>query len=129
MASPYPARFKMLSVAFYDGSTDAAEHLENYQAHMLIQNANEATLCKSFCLILTGAARQWYRRLVPGSISCIKQLADFFTAVFLGSKTKKLGASYLFGIKQGDSETLKKYLECFDKATVQVENCTDDILI
>ncbi|GMN61765.1 hypothetical protein TIFTF001_030860 [Ficus carica] len=36
MASPYPARFKMPSVASYDGSTDADEHVENYQAHMLI---------------------------------------------------------------------------------------------
>ncbi|GMN19239.1 hypothetical protein TIFTF001_039757 [Ficus carica] len=38
MASPYPARFKMPSMASYDGSTDADEHLENYQAYMLIQN-------------------------------------------------------------------------------------------
>ena len=59
MASPYLARFKMPSIASYDGSTDAEEHLENYQAHMLIQNANEAALYKSFCLTLTGAVRQW----------------------------------------------------------------------
>ncbi|GMN60397.1 hypothetical protein TIFTF001_029489 [Ficus carica] len=58
MASPYPTRFKMPSMASYDGSTDTDEHLENYQAHMLIQNANEAALCKAFCLTLTGAARQ-----------------------------------------------------------------------
>ena len=115
MASPYPARFKMTS---YDSSTDADEHLENYQAHMLIQNAKEAALCKSFCLTLTGATRQWYWRLVPGSIGCFKQLADSFAAAFLGSKTRKLGASHLFGIKQGEAETLKKYLERFDKAVV-----------
>ncbi|GMN33240.1 hypothetical protein TIFTF001_041858 [Ficus carica] len=101
MASPYPTRFKMPSMNPYDGSTDADEHIENYQAHMLIQNANEAALCKSFCLTLTGAARQWYRRLAPGSIDCFKQLADAFAAAFLSSKTRKLGASHLFGIKQG----------------------------
>ena len=56
MASPYPARFKMPSVASYDGSTDADEHLENYQSYMQIQNANEAALCKSFCLTLTGGS-------------------------------------------------------------------------
>ncbi|GMN48602.1 hypothetical protein TIFTF001_017771 [Ficus carica] len=90
----------MPSVASYDGSTDADEHLENYQAYMLIQNANEAALCKSFCLTLTGAARQW-----------------------------KLEASYLFGIKQGETEPLKKYLERFDKAVVRVKSCSDDTLI
>ena len=57
MSSPYPSGFKMPAMTSYDGSTDADEHLENYQAHMLIQNANEAALCKAFCLTLTGAAR------------------------------------------------------------------------
>lgn len=68
MASPYPPRFKMPAMPSYDGTTDADEHLENYQTHMLIQSANEAALCKSFCLTLIGAARQWYRRLPAGSI-------------------------------------------------------------
>ncbi|GMN48211.1 hypothetical protein TIFTF001_017401 [Ficus carica] len=103
MASPYQARCKMPSMASYDGSTDADEHLENYQAHMLIQNANEASLCKYFCLTLTGAARQCYWRLVSGSISSFKQLADAFLAAFLGLKTIKMETSYLFGIKQGES--------------------------
>ncbi|GMN38330.1 hypothetical protein TIFTF001_007563 [Ficus carica] len=129
MASPYPTRFKMPSVAPYDGSTDADEHIENYQVHMLIQNANEAALCKSFCLILTGAARQWYRRLAPGSIGCFKQQADAFAATFLSSKTRKLGAFHLFGVKQGEMEALKKYLERFDRAVVQVESCTDKTLM
>ena len=70
MASPYPVRFKMPSVASYDGSTDADEHLENYRTDMLIQNANEATLCKSFCLTLTGPARQ----MVPEASSRISRL-------------------------------------------------------
>ncbi|GMN54060.1 hypothetical protein TIFTF001_023183 [Ficus carica] len=122
-------QFKMPSVAPYDDYTDADEHIENYQAHMLIQNANEAALCKSFCLTLTGAARQWYRRLAPGSIGCFKQLADAFAAAFLSSKTRKLGASHLFGIKQGETEALKKYLERFDKAVVQVESCTNETLM
>ncbi|GMN74649.1 hypothetical protein TIFTF001_052422, partial [Ficus carica] len=106
MESPYPARFKMPTIPSYDGSTDADEHVENYQAHMLIQSANEAALCKSFCLTLTGAARQWYRRLPPGSIGSFQQLATLSSV----------------------SETLKKYLERFDKAVVQVENCSDDTL-
>ncbi|GMN21498.1 hypothetical protein TIFTF001_050140 [Ficus carica] len=128
MESPYPTRFKMPTIPSYDGSTDADELVENYQAHMLIQSANEAALCKSFCLTLTGAARQWYRRLPPGSIGSFQQLASSFSAAFLGSRTRKLGASHLFSIKQRENETLKKYLERFDKAVVQVENCSDDTL-
>lgn len=118
MATPYPTRFKMSSIAHYNGSTDADKHLENYQTHMLIQNANEATLCKALCLTLTGAARQWYRRLMPRSISSFKQLADAFTAAFLGAKTQKMKTSYQFRIKQGESEPLKEYLDRFDKAVM-----------
>ncbi|GMN49679.1 hypothetical protein TIFTF001_018843 [Ficus carica] len=129
MASPYTARFKMPSMASYDGFTDADEHLENYQAHMLIQNANEASLCKSFGLTLTGAARKWYRRLVPRSISSFKQLADAFAAAYLSSKTRKMEASYLFEVKQGENEPLKEFLDCFDKAVVQIKSCSDDTLI
>ncbi|GMN49463.1 hypothetical protein TIFTF001_018629 [Ficus carica] len=72
MATPYSSRFKMPSLASYDGFMDADEHLENYQAHMLIQKANEATLCKTFYLTLTDAARQWYRRLMPGTMDSFK---------------------------------------------------------
>ena len=38
MVMPYPAIFKMSSVTSYDGFMDTDEHMENYQAHMLIQN-------------------------------------------------------------------------------------------
>ncbi|GMN52480.1 hypothetical protein TIFTF001_021628 [Ficus carica] len=118
----------MPSMASYDGTTGADEHLENYQAYMLIQNANETALCKSFCLTLTRAARQWYQRLAPRLIGCFKQLANAFATAFLGSRTRKLEASHRFGIKQGEAETLKKYLERFDKIVVQLESCSDDTL-
>ncbi|GMN48314.1 hypothetical protein TIFTF001_017486 [Ficus carica] len=101
MATPYPTRFKMSSIAAYDGSTDADEYLENYKAYILIQDANKAVLCKAFCLTLTGVARQWYQRLVPGSIGLFKQLAEAFAPTFLGAKTQKMETSYLFKIKQG----------------------------
>lgn len=57
MDMSYLARFKIPTMASYDGSTDTDEHMENCHMHMLIQNANEATLFKSFCLTLTNTAR------------------------------------------------------------------------
>ena len=35
----------------------------------------------------------------------------------------------MFGIKQGESEPLKEYLDRFDKAVVQIKSCSDDTLI
>ena len=96
---------------------------------MLIQNANEAALYKAFYLTLTGATWQWFWGLIPGSISSFKQLADAFAVAFLGSKTRKLEASYLFGIKQGENEPLKEYLNRFNKVVVQIKGCSDDTLI
>ncbi|GMN26906.1 hypothetical protein TIFTF001_044053 [Ficus carica] len=93
------------------------------------QNANEPALCKAFCLTLTGTTRQWYRRLMPESINSFKQLAEAFAAVFLGAKNRKMETSYLFEIKQGESEPLKEYLDRFDKAVMQIKSCSDDTLI
>ncbi|GMN26383.1 hypothetical protein TIFTF001_040844 [Ficus carica] len=129
MAAPYPARFKMSTIAPYDGFTDADEHLENYQAHMLIQNANEATLCQAFCLTLTGTALLWYRRLIPRTMDSFRQLSDAFLAAFLNAKTRKKETSYLFRIKQDENEHLKGYLDCFDKVIIKVKNSSDDTLI
>lgn len=57
MAAPNPIKFKMPTIVPYDNSTDVDEHLENYQALMLIQNSNEATFCKAFYLTLTSTTR------------------------------------------------------------------------
>ena len=129
MAARYPAKFKMLSIPSYDGMTDADEHVENYQAHMLMQNATEAMMCKAFCLTLTGAARQWYRRLTPGSIASFSQLAEAFSKAFLNAKARKKESSYLFRVKQDRGEPLKRYLDRFDKAVLEVRTCPDDTLI
>ncbi|GMN63868.1 hypothetical protein TIFTF001_032957 [Ficus carica] len=129
MAAPDPTKFKMPTIAPYDSSTNADEHLENYQALMLIQNANEATLCKAFYLTLTSTARRWYRRLIPETMDLFKQLADAFSTTFLNVKTRKKETLYLFKIKQGENKPLKGYLDRFDKAVSQVNNCSDDTLI
>ncbi|GMN47624.1 hypothetical protein TIFTF001_016801 [Ficus carica] len=109
MATPYLTRFKMPTVALYNGSTDADEHLENYQAHMLIQN--------------------WYWRLMPGMMDSFKLLSDAFSMAFLNAKTGIKETSYLFRIKQGEHEPLKGYLDRFDKPIMQVKNCSDETLI
>lgn len=35
----------------------------------------------------------------------------------------------MFKIKQGEKEPLKEYLDRFDKAVIQVKNCSNDALI
>ncbi|GMN69014.1 hypothetical protein TIFTF001_038062 [Ficus carica] len=89
MAAPYPARFKMPSMASFDVVPKADPRVVQ-----LFQTAG--------------------RRLCDG-VPWVQP--------------RKLGASHIFGIKQGETETLKKYLERFDKAIVQVEDCMDDTLI
>ncbi|GMN60545.1 hypothetical protein TIFTF001_029633 [Ficus carica] len=129
MATLYLARFKMPTIAPSNGSTNADEYLDNYQAHMLIRNANEATLYKALCLTFIGIAQQWYRRLIQGMMDSFKQLSDAFSAAFLNAKTRKKETPYLFRITRGENEPLKMYLDRFDKAIMQVKNCSDYTLI
>ena len=95
---------------------------------MLIQNANKADLCKAFYLTLTDAAQQWYKRLVPGSISSFKQLIDAFTIAFLGARLRRWKL-HTFRVKQGEGEPLKEYPNRFDKAVMQIKSCSDDTFV
>ncbi|KAH9781715.1 hypothetical protein KPL71_008583 [Citrus sinensis] len=44
------------------------------------------TMCRAFSLTLTRAARKWYRKLKPGSISSFTQLSQIFIGQFVGAK-------------------------------------------
>ena len=67
MAAPYSARFKMLTVALYDGSTNVDEHLENFQSicSFIMQ-------MKAFYMTLIGTTGQWYQRLMLGMMDLFK---------------------------------------------------------
>ncbi|GKV22541.1 hypothetical protein SLEP1_g32403 [Rubroshorea leprosula] len=94
--------FKIPHLETYDGLGDPDEHLHTYQAIMRIQNANDAMMCKVFPTTLKSTARRW---------------------------EIKRTATELMQVHQKEGESLRDYMQRFNKATLDIDNVPDTICL
>ncbi|RDX70211.1 hypothetical protein CR513_50573, partial [Mucuna pruriens] len=117
-----PPNFREVVVEPFDGSQDPHAHLQAFQTQMYISGGNDRLSCKLFPGTLRGVAMQWMTTLPPRSIQTFKDLASSFLSQFAANKVKRLEVADLFDIKQGEGESLKRYLARFNNATVRVDD-------
>ena len=67
---------------------------------MHLQGMVDEIMCKAFPTTLKGAARIWFSRLTPNSISIFKELSAQFTAHFIDRHRYKKSIACLMSIKQ-----------------------------
>ncbi|GKV47282.1 hypothetical protein SLEP1_g54195 [Rubroshorea leprosula] len=101
-ARPYQEGFKIPHLETYDGSGNPDEHLHTYQAILRIQNANDAMMCKVFPATLKSTARRW---------------------------EIKHTATELMQVHQKEGESLRDYMQRFNKATLDIDNVPDTICL
>ena len=94
-----PTKFKMPTMATYDGSKDPVEHVDTFRTWMELQGVQDAIKCRAFPLTLGGSARAWYRQLKPRSISSFKDLTRSFVTQFLGGRDHKKPATHLLTVR------------------------------
>ncbi|GKV04724.1 hypothetical protein SLEP1_g16838 [Rubroshorea leprosula] len=128
-AEPYQERFKIPHLETYDGLGDPDEHLHTYQAIMRIQNANDAMMCKVFPATLKSTARRWYHKLPRHSIDSYFQLAKLFSNKFASQREIKRTATELMQVNQKEGESLRDYMQRFNKATLDIDNVPDTICL
>ncbi|GKV25972.1 hypothetical protein SLEP1_g35342 [Rubroshorea leprosula] len=128
-AEPYQEGFKIPHLETYDGSGDPDEHLHAYQAIMRIQNANDAMMCKVFPATLKSTARRWYHKLPRHSIDSYSQLAKLFSNKFASQREIKRTAIELMQVHQKEGESLRDYMQRFNKATLDIDNVPDTICL
>ncbi|GKV12598.1 hypothetical protein SLEP1_g23719 [Rubroshorea leprosula] len=121
--------FKIPHLETYDGSGDPDEHLHTYQAIMRIQNANDAIMCKVFPATLKSTARGWYHKLPRHSIDSYSQLAKLFSNKFASQREIKRTATKLMQVNQKEGESLRDYMQRFNKATLDIDNVPDTICL
>ncbi|GKV26689.1 hypothetical protein SLEP1_g35945 [Rubroshorea leprosula] len=128
-AEPYQDGFKIPHLETYDGSGDPDEHLHTYQAIMRIQNANDAMMCKVFPVTLKSTARRWYHKLPRHSIDSYSQLAKLFSNKFASQREIKRTTTELMQVNQKEGESLRDYMQRFNKATLDIDNVPDTICL
>ena len=80
-------------------------------------------------MTLKGAARIWFSRLTPNSVSTFKELSAQFTAHFIGGHRYKKSTACLMSIKQREDETLRSYISRFNKEALSIDEADDKILV
>ena len=97
---PLPHKFRMPHIDSYDGVNDPLDHLETFKTLMHLQGVADVIMCRAFPTTLKGAARIWFSRLMPNSVSTFKELSAQFTAHFIGGHRYKKSIACLMSIKQ-----------------------------
>ncbi|GAU13013.1 hypothetical protein TSUD_173130 [Trifolium subterraneum] len=105
----------------YDGTTDPDEHVQSVETALDYRNLRGSIKCKLFPLSLTRGASTWWRNLPPGSIDSWEELCRMFTAHFTTSRRHPKTVASLKAIVQGPEESLRNYIERFNKISVEVE--------
>ena len=96
---------------------------------MHLQGVADAIMCRAFPTTLKGAARIWFSRLIPNSISTFKELSAQFTAHFIGGHRYKKSMACLMSMKQREDETLRAYISRFNKEAFLIDEVDDKILV
>ena len=126
---PQPHKFRMLQMDSYDGVKDPLDHLETFKTLMHLQGVADEIMCRAFPTMLKGAARIWFSRLTPDSISTFKELSAQFTVHFIGGHRYKRSTACLMSIKQREDETLRSYISRFNKEALSIDKADDKILV
>ena len=96
---PLSYKFRMPQIDSYDGVKDPLDHLETFKTLMHLQEVVDEIMCRAFPTTLKGAARIWFDRLTPSSISTFKELGTQFTSHFIGGHRYKKSTACLMNIK------------------------------
>ena len=122
-----PKRFVIPNMPTYDGTGNPIEHVALYKQKMMTsfvpQNIREAIMCKSFGATLSGPALTWFINLPNYSIRSFAEMINMFKVEFATSRPLKKQSSDLYHIRQRSDETLRNYLNRFNKEKVKIYKC------
>ncbi|GAU25742.1 hypothetical protein TSUD_216730 [Trifolium subterraneum] len=104
-----------------ESSGNPDEHVQSVETALDYRNLRGSIKCKLFPLSLVRGASTWWRNLPPGSIDSWEELCRMFTAHFTTSRRHPKTVASLKAIIQGPEESLRSYIERFNKVSVEVE--------
>ncbi|GKV32754.1 hypothetical protein SLEP1_g41336 [Rubroshorea leprosula] len=93
------------------------------------QLKDNAMMCKVFPTTLKSTARRWYHKLPRHSISSYSELATLFSNKFSSQREIKRTTSELMQVHQKEGESLRDYMQWFNKSTLDIDNVPDTICL
>ncbi|XP_073017766.1 uncharacterized protein [Primulina eburnea] len=79
--------------------------------------------CKVFLTTLVDSAQRWFEGLSPQSIQSFEEFQKVFVHHFSISKKYKRTAFSLFKVKQSPQESLRAYIQRFNRVSLDVPSC------
>ena len=96
---------------------------------MHLQGVVDEIMCRAFPTTLKGAARIWFSRLTPNSISTFMELSSQFTTHFIEGHRYKKSTACLMSIRQWEDETLRSYISRFNKEPLLINEADNKIFV
>ena len=118
---PLPAKFKVPQLETFDGLKDPLDYLDSFRMVMRLQGVSDEIMCRAFPTNLRGLARIWFNQLETGSIDTFAQLSQAFIDNFIGGRRSACPANYLLNIRQWEEESLRSYVQRFNKEAIQID--------
>jgi hypothetical protein len=118
---PLPAKFKVPQLETFDGFKDPLDYLDSFRTIMRLHGVLDEIMCRTFPTNLRGSARTWFNQLETGSIDTFAQLSRAFIDNFIGGRRSARPANYLLNIRQREGESLRSYVQRFNKEVVQID--------
>ncbi|XP_050246696.1 uncharacterized protein LOC126694466 [Quercus robur] len=126
---PLPPKFKMPSLDSYDGARDPFDHIETFKTTMHLQGVPDEIMCRAFPTTLKGPVRVWFSKIPPNTVSSFEELSKLFVNNFIGGQRHKHSSSSLLTIEQGENESLRSFITCFNREALTVDEVDDKLLL
>ena len=86
-------------------------------------------MCRAFPTTLKGPARVWFSKIPSNSVSSFEELSKLFVNNFIGGQRHKRSSSSLLTIEQGENESLRSFITCFNREALTVDEVDDKLLL
>ena len=126
---PLPPKFKMPSLDSYDGTRYPFNHITTFKTTIHLQGVPDEIMCRAFPTTLKGLAQVWFSKIPPNTVSSFEELSKLFVNNFIGGQRHKRSLSSLLTIEQGENESLRSFITCFNKEALIVYEMDDKLLL
>ncbi|XP_020224232.1 uncharacterized protein LOC109806270 [Cajanus cajan] len=96
---------------------------------MNLYTDDDAIMCHVFPTSLKGPALIWNTQLPTRSISTFNELSRRFVAQYATNRPHHITSTALANLHQGDTESLRKFMECFASVSVKIWNLNLEVAL